>query len=92
MCDAASGDHGFYAAFPQQAAVLFEVVAPVGVQAPGFAVRAPPKSPNRLDSVQQWQQLRDVVPVATSERDGKRGSVTVDDQVVFRTGASAIDG
>jgi hypothetical protein len=39
--DAASGDHGFDAELPQQAAVLVEVVAPVGVQPPGSATGRP---------------------------------------------------
>lgn len=38
--DAASCDQRFDAALPQQAAVLVEVVAPVGVQAPGLAAGA----------------------------------------------------
>ncbi|MDH6543762.1 hypothetical protein M2167_006318 [Streptomyces sp. SPB4] len=40
--DAASGDQLFDAAFPQQAAERVEVVAPVPVQAPRLATRAPP--------------------------------------------------
>jgi hypothetical protein len=39
--DAASRDQGFDAALAQQAAVLVEVVAPVGVQTPGFAAGRP---------------------------------------------------
>ncbi|MGC0407592.1 hypothetical protein RKD31_000835 [Streptomyces sp. SAI-163] len=46
--DAPSSDHGFDATFPPQAAVRVEVVAPVGVQAPGFAARASPSSPNSV--------------------------------------------
>ncbi|GAA4887383.1 hypothetical protein GCM10023237_00610 [Streptomyces coeruleoprunus] len=63
--DAASGDHGFDAALPEQAAVLVEVVAPVGVQMPGLAAGTSPKTPDRRDGVQQRQELGDVVPVAT---------------------------
>ena len=61
--------------FRSRRRVLVEVVAPVGVQAPWFAARASPQSPNRWDGVQQRQELGDVVPVAAGERDGKRGSV-----------------
>lgn len=39
--DAAPGDQGFDAALAQQAAVLVEVIAPVGVQTPGFAAGRP---------------------------------------------------
>lgn len=92
VSDAASGDHRLDAAFPQQAAVLVEVVAPVGIQAPGLAAGAPPQTPNRRNGVEQGQELGDVVPVATGERDGERGSVTVDDQVVLRARAGPIDG
>lgn len=90
--NAASGDHGFDVALPQQAAVLVEVVAPVGVQAPRFAAGAFPQSPNRWDGVQQGQELGDVVPVPAGERDGERGPVTVDDQVVLGAGAGTVDG
>jgi hypothetical protein len=79
----ASGDHRLDAALPQQAAVLVEVVAPVGVQTPRLEARASPQTPNRWDGVQQRQELGDVVPVPAGERDGERCSVTVDDQVVL---------
>lgn len=46
---ASSGDQGFDAALAQQAAVLVEVIAPVGVQTPGFAAGASTKSRNRWD-------------------------------------------
>jgi hypothetical protein len=90
--DAPSGDHGLDAALPQQAAVLVEVVPPVGVQTPGFAAGASPSSPNLRDRVEQGQELGDVVSVAAGERDGEWSSVSVDDQVVFGAGAGAVDG
>jgi hypothetical protein len=49
--DAASGDQRFDAALPQQTAVLFEVVAPVGVQAPGLAAGTSAQSPDRRNGV-----------------------------------------
>lgn len=87
----ASGDHGFDAAFPQQAAVLLEVIAPVGVESSGLAPRASPQAPDRGNRVEQGQKLGDVVPVAAGERDGERGSVPVDDQVVLGAGAGPVD-
>jgi hypothetical protein len=100
--DAASGDQRFDAALPQQTAVLVEVVAPVGVQAPGLAAGTSAQSPDRRNGVQQRQELGNVVPVAAGcrrlppvaagERDGERGSVPVDDQVVLRARAGAVDG
>lgn len=65
--DAASGYHRFDAALPQQAAVLVEVVAPVGIQTPGFSAGASSQTPDRWDRVQQRQKLGDVVPVAAGE-------------------------
>lgn len=90
--DTASGDHGFDAALPQQAAVLVEVVAPVRVRSPRLAARASPQTPDGWDRVRQGQELGDIVPAAAGERDGERGSVTVDDQVVLGAGAGPIDG
>ncbi len=87
----ASGDHGFDAAFPQQATVLVEVIAPVGVQPPRLAPRASPQAPDRGNRVQQGQKLGDVVPISAGERDGERGSVPVDDQVVLGAGTGSVD-
>ena len=87
----ASGDHGFDAAFPQQAAVLVEVIAPVGVKSPGLASRASPQAPDRGNRVQQGQKLGDVVPVAAGERDGERGSAPIDDQVALGAGTGPVD-
>ncbi|MGX1510169.1 hypothetical protein RKD44_001457 [Streptomyces collinus] len=72
--------------------MLVEVVAPVGIQAPGLAAGTPPQTSDRRNGVEQGQELGDAVPVATGERDGERGSVTVDDQVVLRARAGPIDG
>ncbi|GLV88311.1 hypothetical protein Slala03_80000 [Streptomyces lavendulae subsp. lavendulae] len=84
---AAVGD----AALPQQAPILVEVVAPVGIQTPRLTAGTSPPTPNWRDRVEQGQKLGDVVPIAAGERDGERGSVAVDDQVVLRTGAGAVD-
>lgn len=46
--DAASGDHRFDAALSQQAAVLVEVVAAVGVQTPRLAAGASPPPPESV--------------------------------------------
>jgi hypothetical protein len=86
------GNHRFDAALAQQAAVLVEVVAPVGVQTPGFAAGTAPQSPKRRDLVEQGQELGHVVPVTAGECDGERGSVAVDVQVVLGAGAGAVDG
>ncbi len=90
--DAASRNQRLDTPLPQQAAVLVEVVAPVGIQAPGLAAGTSPPSPDRRDGVEQGQELGDVVPIAAGESDGERGSVAIDDQVVLRAGAGTIDG
>lgn len=51
--DAASGDDGLDASLPQQAAVLVEVVASVGVQPPGLVAGPSTQTPDRRDRVQQ---------------------------------------
>jgi hypothetical protein len=90
--DAASGDQGFDAPLPQQAAVLVEVVAPVRVQAPGLAAGPSSQAPDRWDRVQQRRELGDIMAVAAGECDGEWGPVAVDDQMVLGAGTSAVDG
>lgn len=91
MGHAASGDHRLDAAPPQQAAVLVEVVAPVGIQVPRPAARPSSQPPDRWNRVEQRQQLGDIVAVAAGDRDGERGSMPVDYQVMLGTGTSAVD-
>jgi hypothetical protein len=63
-----------------------------GAVAPGSgSQRASPLAPDRGNRVQQGQKLGDVVPVAAGERDGERGSVPVDDQVVLGAGEGPVD-
>jgi hypothetical protein len=89
--DAASGDHRLDAAPPQQSAVFVEVVASICVQAPGLAPGPSAQSADRWDRVQQLQELSDVVSVAAGERDAERGSVAIDDQMMFGAGTGAVD-
>lgn len=89
--DAAPGDHRLDAALPRQTTVLVEVVAPVGIQTPRLATGASSQPSNRRDGVEQGQELGDVVSVAAGEGDGEWGAVAVDNQVVFRAGAGAVD-
>ena len=46
---------------------------------------------DRADPIDERQQLRDVIAMATGQRRGQRHAVTVDDQVVLGTGASSVD-
>ncbi len=89
--DAASGNHGLDSPLPQQAPVLVKVVAAVGKQPTGPAAGTSSRATYRWDRVQQWQELRDVVPVAAGERDREWNAVTVDDQVVLGAGAGTVD-
>jgi hypothetical protein len=52
------------------------------------------RGPDRWDGVQQRQELGDVMPLAgpPGERDGERGSVTVDEQAVLGAGTGPVDG
>ncbi|GHB38685.1 hypothetical protein GCM10010347_05200 [Streptomyces cirratus] len=52
---------------------------------------ASPEPPNRWDGIQQRQELGDVVSVAARERNGERGSLSVDDQVVLGARTGAVD-
>lgn len=88
---ATSSDHRSDAALPQQAAVLVEVVAPVGIQVPRLPARSPSQPPDRRDRVEQRQELGDVVTISAGERDGRGGSVLVDYQVVLGTGRGTVD-
>lgn len=90
VCDTAAGDDRLDAAFPEQAEVLVEVVAPIGVHAPRLAAGTSPPSADWRDRVQQGKELGDVVAVPAGDRDGERGSMAVD-QVVLGAGAGAVD-
>ena len=68
----AASDQRLDAALPDEAAVLVVVVAAVGDQRPRPAPRAPDATADWRDSVEQLEQLRNVVAVAAGERPGKR--------------------
>ena len=52
---AASGDHGLHAAFPELAAVLVMVIAPVGEYPLGTLAGTPGLAGDGTDTVDQWQ-------------------------------------
>jgi hypothetical protein len=52
VSDAASRNQWLDAPLPQQAAVLVEVVATVGIQVPGLAAGTSPQTPDRRDGVE----------------------------------------
>jgi hypothetical protein len=69
----AAGDDRVDAAGPQLAAVLVVVIAAVGDQAVGALAWPPGLAADRADTVDQRQQLGDVVSVAAGQRGGQRG-------------------
>ena len=87
----AACDHGLDAALPDEAAVRVVVVAAVGDQCPRSASRATNTATNGRHSVEQLEQLRDVVAVAARERPGKRDPTAVYEQVVLAACPAAID-
>ena len=91
MRDAAAGDAWGDAAGTEQAPVLVEVVAAVGEQLAGLAPGPPAQATDRLDGVEQRQQLSDVVTVSAAQGDRERNAVGLDDQMVLRAGVSAVD-
>lgn len=68
----AARDHGLDASLPDLAAVLVMVVAAVGEQPVGAAARAANEAAYRRHSVEERDQLGDVVAVRAGERVGER--------------------
>jgi hypothetical protein len=87
----AASDDRFDAALPDEAAVLVVVVAAVGDQhcrpAPGAADAAA----DGRHSVEQLEQLGDVVAVAAGDSPGERRAAAVYEQVVLAACSAAID-
>lgn len=80
---AASGDHGLHAPRPELAAVLVVVIAPVGKQPLGASSWTPRPAGDRADTIDQRQQLRDVVAVPARQADRERNAIRVGDQMVL---------
>ena len=73
----AAGDDRLDAALPDEAAVLVVVVAAVGDQRPRSPSRPTDPAADGRYSVEQLEQLGDVVAVAAGERPGKRDAAAV---------------
>lgn len=73
----AAGEDRFDPARPELAAVALRVVGAVGEEPVGAAARSADTTTYRWDAVDQGQQLRDVVPVATGERPRERQPAAV---------------
>ncbi len=87
---AAPGDDRSDAALAKSAAMRVGIVATVGIDDLGLAKRSAACAANRRDSVDQRQQLRDIVAVRTGQDRGERGAVGVGDDLVLGTGSRAI--
>ena len=92
VCGAASGNDRSDAAFAKSAAMRVGIVATVGVEDLGLAKRSAASAANWRDSVDQRQQLRDIVAVRTGQDHANRNAVRVYEDVVFGPWSCAIGG
>ena len=67
MCSSASGNLVLYAALLQRQAVGTTIVGAVGLDRAGLFQGASALCSNRLNAIDQWQQLRDVMPVGLGQ-------------------------
>lgn len=73
----AASDDRLDAALPNEAAVLVVVVAAVGDERPRSVPWAADAAADGRHSVEQFEQLRDVVAVSAAERPGERDAAAV---------------
>ena len=87
----AAGDLGFDPALPELAAVLVVVVAAVAGQPVGAVAWPADLAAHRRDTLDERDQLRDVVAVATREPPGERDPRGVDEEVVLGARSAAVN-
>jgi hypothetical protein len=87
----AAGDHRLDAATPDKAAVFVVVVAAVGDQCPGSAAWPSDAAADGRHSVEQVEQLGDIVAVAAGQCPGERSAAAVYEQMVLAACSAAID-
>jgi hypothetical protein len=87
----AARDQRFDPALPDEPAVLVVVVAAIGDDAVGAAPRPTDVSTHRRHSIQQREQLGDVVAVGAGERPGKRQPAAVYEEMLLAATAAAVD-
>lgn len=90
MFGTALGDHRLDTAIAQCSSMSLGVVTAIGVDNARSLQRVAAQSANRRNRVDQRQQLRDVVDVRAGQDRGKRGAVSVGDDVVLGTGSRTI--
>lgn len=79
----ASGDQGLDATCPKLATVLVVVIAPVGEQPIGASARATDLAGDWHNTIDQGQELGDVVAVPTGQCDRQRQPAGIGQQVVL---------
>jgi hypothetical protein len=75
VCGSASGNLVLYAALRQRHPVGTTIVGAVGLDRAGLFQRASVLCSNRLNAIDQWQQLRDVMPVGLGQKDMDRDAL-----------------
>ena len=78
-------------ALAHETAVLVVVVAAVGDDAVGTAPRPAGATANRRHTVEQLEQLRDVVAVAAGERPSERDAAAVYEEMLLAAAAAPVD-
>ena len=87
----AAGDQRSDPALTEEAAMLVVVVAAIGDQLLGAAARPTRTAGDGRDTVEERDQLGDVVAVAAGQRVGERDASRIDEEVVLRTFPASID-
>jgi hypothetical protein len=87
----AAGDDRFDTAAPDEAAVLVVVVAAIGEYGVRAAAWPAGTAAHRRDTVEQGEQLGDVVAVGSCKRPGERQAAAVYEDVVLAARTAPVD-
>ena len=87
----AAGDDWLDPPLSELPAVAVVVVAAIADKLVGSAARSPDDAAHGRHTVDQRDQLSDVVAVTAGEREGKRDTALVDQEVVFRAQPSTVN-
>jgi hypothetical protein len=87
----ATGDHRLDAPLAELAPLRRVVVGTVCDEPLGAPTRSPAAAAHGGHAVDERDQLGDVVAVAAGDRPGERRAASIDEEVVLRAGAAAID-
>ena len=66
------------------------IVGTIGLYGLGLFQWPPALSSNWVDAIDQWQELRDVIPVGLGQNDIDRDALRIDEKVVFAALLTAI--